>query len=72
MSSERKRRFLCKFCSRAMRVTPQGYLENPFCQKCYSERLAQASQGQVPRKWELRGRWLYSVPIVDPASERAE
>lgn len=29
----------CRFCKRTMRVTEQGYLENPFCNKCLLTRV---------------------------------
>jgi hypothetical protein len=66
------KRFNCKFCQREMRLHPKSYAENPFCNDCHAERLAKATEGQPPMKWELRGRYFHRVlqGAADAGGER--
>ncbi|MDX5853720.1 hypothetical protein SIM22_06320 [Bacillus cereus group sp. BfR-BA-01363] len=35
----KEKRFNCKFCDREMNVNDRTYRVNPFCSRCYEERL---------------------------------
>lgn len=37
----------CRFCNREMKVSPLTYLSNPFCTKCYDERVGSKKKVKV-------------------------
>lgn len=43
----------CKFCNREMAVGLLGYVENPYCSACLSERLERAAEKRGPGHAEL-------------------
>lgn len=45
----------CRFCNRSMsNVTADSYAGNPFCDRCYDERVPKRQQHSVP----VRGKYF--------------
>jgi hypothetical protein len=57
------RRFSCRYCERPMRVHQQSYAENPFCNKCYDDRMKKATEGMPPMKMVHEGHYISWVPV---------
>lgn len=52
----------CQYCDREMmNVSAQSHTENPFCNKCLSERLAAAKQRSGATGLRLIGNYLKPI-----------
>jgi hypothetical protein len=58
----------CPYCGRENLVSPREYDENPFCQRCLSERLEKASITAGPMRWEGDCGYVTLVPIEQKGS----
>lgn len=59
-----ERVFRCRYCSREMAVSVGAYEENPFCDRCLSERIRRGSGQRV--EWRIVGD--YFEPILPQES----
>jgi len=53
----------CRYCKREVNRCGLSFAENPFCNVCLPERVAEASRKVGPRLPIIRGKWLYFVPV---------
>lgn len=66
--TERLRR--CRYCNRDMTdsVTPDSYLQNPYCDHCDKERTELVAASMAPTEVVEMDGYLYLSPVLEKAS----
>lgn len=51
----------CRYCGREHRQGSLARRENPLCERCLHDRIAEAAQEHSPSAWVLSGGYLIPV-----------
>jgi hypothetical protein len=57
----------CKFCKRWMDVSDESYAQNPYCARCYHDRLRITSKEAPLLAWKRDGD--YVIPVRAPKGD---
>jgi hypothetical protein len=53
----------CKYCGRdMMNVSHSSWLENPYCKRCFHQRISEASKKMPPQNWYIEGGYIVFKP----------
>lgn len=58
----------CRYCERAMMVSAEAYLENPFCRRCLHDRIESASAAQGQTQLRFVGDYALIIPTIGTPS----